>query len=122
VTTPTSPPLPPPVLISKRFRRYDKAIRDIWESFHFHSFYLPILHRLIKAEKVSAFVLPNLAAQPSTKKLSRKNTLGTVSHIMSQVSPRSMISAVAQTELFLQYLVIRVLRRPSEEADFWSAT
>jgi hypothetical protein len=31
VTTPT-PPLPPPILISKRFRIYDKAIRDIWES------------------------------------------------------------------------------------------
>jgi hypothetical protein len=51
VTLP-APPLPPPILISKRFKIYDKAIRDIWESYQFHRFYMPILHTLIKKEKI----------------------------------------------------------------------
>jgi len=43
----TAPPFPPPILISKRFKVYDKAIRDIWESYQFLRFYLPVLHTLI---------------------------------------------------------------------------
>lgn len=106
-----APPLAPPILISKRFKVYDKAIRDIWESYQFHRFYLPVLHSLIKKEGVPAFILPSLGAASGQKEQKRKDTLGAISHIMSQVSPqRSLLVAVSQSELFLQYLVTRVLR------------
>src|SRR5882724_4067017 len=101
------PPLPPPILILKRFKAYDKTIRDIWESYQFHSFYLPVLHRLIKTEKVPAFSLPALSEKAKTKEQKRHHTLGAISHISTQVSPqRSLIAAVSQSESFLQYLVI----------------
>jgi hypothetical protein len=107
----TAPPLPPPILIAKKFRVYDKAIRDIWESYQFHRFYLPVLHNLIKKERVPAFILPSLGAVSGQKEQNRKDTLGAISHIMSQVSPqRTLVVAVSHSELFLQYLVTRVLR------------
>ena len=106
-----NPPLPPPIMISKKFKVYDKTIRDIWESYQFHKFYLPVLHKLIKREKVPALTLPSLAASSAQKEQKRSDTLGAISHIMSQVSPqRSLVVAVSQSELFLQYLVVRVLR------------
>ena len=110
--TSPAPPLPPPILISKRFRVYDKTIRDIWESYQFHKFYLPILHQLIKKAKVPALTLRGLGAPSGHQQEQRRSdTLGAISHIMSQVSPqRSLIVAVSQSELFLQYLVVRALR------------
>jgi hypothetical protein len=105
------PPLPPPILISKKFKVYDEGIRDIWESYNLQQFYFPILHKLIKTEKAAPFVLPSLGAASGTKKQKRRDTLGTISHILGQVTPqRSVISAVSQTEAFLQYLVTRILR------------
>ncbi len=105
-----SPPLPPYILISKRFRVYDKTISDIWEAFQFHRFYLPILHGLIKKGKAPALSIPSLGNL--TIKVQKPNdTLGAISHITTQVSPqRSLIAAVSQSEAFLQYLVVRVLR------------
>jgi len=102
--------IPSYILISKRFRAYDKTIRDIWEVYHFHRSYLPILHELIKKEKVQPFTMPSLPTLEDTHK-NRKNTLGIISHISTQFSPqRGLVVAVSQTELFLQYLMTQVLR------------
>jgi hypothetical protein len=103
--------LPPYILISKRFRAYDKTIRDIWESYHFHNFYLPIVHRMVKKGDLPAFVLPGLGQAAGTHARTSSDTLGAISHISQSVSPpRSVIYAVSHTESFLQYLAIRVLR------------
>jgi hypothetical protein len=108
--SPSKPPLPPYILISKRFKTYDKTIRDIWEAYHFHSFYLPVLHDLIKKENVPALELPALGG-PKVHVQKRNNTLGAISHILAKVSPqRSLIVAVSQSEAFLQYLAVRVFR------------
>jgi hypothetical protein len=106
----TSPQLPPFILISKRFKAYDKTIRDVWEAYHFHSFYLPILHDLIKNGQTPSLRLPALGGTKTHEK-PVKDTLGALSHILAKVSPqRSLIVAVSQSEAFLQYLVIRVCR------------
>jgi hypothetical protein len=66
---------------------------------------------LVKTGKVSTLVLPSLGSASEAKKQKPKDTLGALSHTLTQVSPqRSLISAVAQTESFLQYLYLRVLR------------
>lgn len=105
------PPLPPPILISKKFRSYDKAIRDVWETYQFLRFYAPILHNLVKTGKVPRFVSVSLGKASGLRAQNPKNTIGTISHLLGQVSPqRSVISSVAHTESFLQYLMIRVLR------------
>jgi hypothetical protein len=110
IGAPTITPLPSYILVSKRFKAYDKTIRDIWEAYQFHRFYLPILHGLIKKEQAPAFQIPTLGTL-AKKVQKRRDTLGAISHILSQVSPqRSLIAAVSQSEAFLQYLVTRVLR------------
>jgi hypothetical protein len=107
---PTSTPIPAGIVVSQRFKVYDKTIRDIWEAYQFHRFYLPHLHGLIKKERVPAFPIPSLGGL-ATKVQNRTDTLGAISHILSQVSPqRSLIVAVSQSEAFLQYLVAQVLR------------
>ncbi|HEV3073218.1 MAG TPA: hypothetical protein VHB47_02270 [Thermoanaerobaculia bacterium] len=106
----TAPPVPPYILISKRFKAYDKTIRDIWEVYQFHHFYLPRIHELIKKKDMPALSIVSLGAL-SPKEQKPRDTLGAISHIMSQVTTqRSLIAAVAQSEAFLQYLVTRVLR------------
>jgi hypothetical protein len=106
---PTSP-VPPYAIISTRFRGYDKTIRDIWEVYQFHNFYLPRIHELIKKKNMPALSIASLGAlRPKEQK--PRDTLGAISHIMSQVTmQRSLVAAVAQSEAFLQYLVTRVLR------------
>jgi len=105
-----APPLPPFILISKRFKAFDKNIRDIWEAYQFHRFYLPVLHRMIKKEEIPALSLPSLGTLNKTQQ-KPGDTLGAISHITSQVSPqRTLTVAVSHTEAFLQYLVVRVLR------------
>jgi hypothetical protein len=102
--------IPPYILISKRFRAYDKTIRDIWEVYQFHRYYLPILHKLIKKEQVPVFTMPSLPNLEEKQK-NLDDTLGVISHIGSQFSPqRGLVVAVSQSEVFLQYLMTRVLR------------
>lgn len=102
--------IPPYILISKRFRAYDKTIRDIWEVYNFHNYYLPILHKQITNGDIPVFTMPSMP-NLEVKQKNRDDTLGVISHISAQLnSQRGLIVAVSQTEVFLQYLMTRVLR------------
>jgi hypothetical protein len=97
------------ILISKRFNAYDKTIRDIWEVYHFHHYYLPILHRQITQGVTPPLLMPRFPNLKDKQK-TVNDTLGVISHITTQFSPqRGLVVAVSQSEVFLQYLVTQVM-------------
>ncbi len=93
--------------LSVRFKAYSSDMKDVWESYIFINKYMNEIHPLIKDDTLPPFsVIPLSAIDEKEIKISKKNTYGYIHHIVEKVKPeRSLITAVALTEDFLQDMV-----------------
>lgn len=107
---PEPPRLSGAVALARRFKQYDKAIRDAWEAYWLIRGYLPKVKDLVKAQQLEPLELPSLGAANNSKSLSRDDTYGAITHTIDAVVPtRTLLAAVTETEAFLQDMVRRVL-------------
>lgn len=96
--------------IFKRYKAYRKVMMDIWEDYQFFEFYLPLLHKGIKTEKIPTL---NFELMLTEKKVKGKvsDLLGVIDHLTKKVIPyRGLIEAVSATERFMQEITFRVYR------------
>jgi hypothetical protein len=96
--------------IAKRYKAYNKSMMDIWEDFNFLEFYLPQLHKDIKAGGRPSFKLNHLY-NSSQSTYEKKDLYGVIDHLLRKVTPsRALAEAVSTTEHFLQDITFRVYR------------
>lgn len=93
--------------ISRRFKTYSSDMKDVWESYNFINKYLSHIHSLVKDDTIPPFsVVPLASTDGVENRLDKNKTFGYIDHILKKVNPeRSLITAVALTEDFLQDLV-----------------
>jgi len=105
--------------ISRRFKGYAKEVKDVWESYLFIENYMRSLHPLVKSKAVPSFSLQSLNEARGEVEYNQSRTLGFIDHVVLKVNPeRSLITAVALTEKFLQDLAKTVyVAYPEKLAD-----
>lgn len=109
----TTKKTPAYVILAKRFKAFDKEMRDIWESHCLVKSYTKDIERLLRAGAVKPLSLRSLfvSEHDSDKSLSFNNTLGALSHLSGKANGRrTLVLAVATTETFLCELATIVYR------------
>jgi hypothetical protein len=96
--------------LARRFKTYSSDMKDVWESYCFIGKYMEAIHPLIKDDVLPPFAVVPLASEDDKEQATdKKNTFGYIDHIIKKVNPsRSLITAVALTEDFLQDMVKNV--------------
>src|SRR6266568_1840273 len=90
--------------IHRRFKAYDKEIRDIWESYCVVTFYMSKVHDLVKSRELPPLTLTDLGN--NTKVRDENDTFGAIHHMRTKAYPRrTLVEAVSAFEEFLSFLV-----------------
>lgn len=90
--------------IHRSFKRFDKEIRDLWESYALIEHYLPLLRRDLYSGAAPSFSLMDLAGVAKVRSV--KDTAGAIQHILLKAYPRrTLLEGVALFEEFMSGLV-----------------
>jgi hypothetical protein len=99
-----------PATITVRFKYLRQNLRDLWESYNLIAWYLPHIHRLVKADSLPTLTVRPLQA-PSAFVLKKERTFGAISHLRDKVNPRRVITdGISLFEDFLGDVVECVYR------------
>lgn len=95
--------------IHRRFKGYNKDLRDIWESYCLVDYYMGTVHDLVKAGNIPPLPMQRLNGRSIS--LDQKNTFGGISHLTRKANPRrTLIAAVSLFEHYLGFLTKTVFQ------------
>lgn len=90
--------------IHRSFKRFDKDLRDLWESYALIEHYLPLLRRDLHSGVAPSFSLMDLSGGAKARTV--KDTAGAIQHILLKAYPRrTLLEGVALFEEFMSGLV-----------------